>query len=229
MAGYQGQNSKNPTLTERARKNGGFDFNMNSQLQVDANIGDKLKLPINYNTLANFDYENQLKLDYHGQDDEILKLFQAGNVNFSTKGTLIPVAPSLFGIKTQWQFGKLFVTAVLANQRSTRQTLGLQGGSATQSFSLKADEYEENRHFLLAQYFRNHYNGAMKNLPIVNSAVQIQRIEVWVTNRTGATTDTRDIVALMNLGEGGGNTLPDNNANNLSATVLQNPAARNST
>jgi cell surface protein SprA len=82
----------------------------------------------------------------------------------------------------------------LANQRSTRQTLGLQGGSATQRFSLKADEYEENRHFLLAQYFRNHFNEAMKNLPIVNSAVQIQRIEVWVTNRTGATTDTRDIV-----------------------------------
>ena len=111
MAGYQGQNIKNPTLPERARKNGGFDFNMNSQLQVDANIGDKLKLPINYNTLANFDYENKFKLDYHGQDDEIMKLFQAGNVNFTTKGTLIPGAQSLFGIKTQLQFGKLFITA----------------------------------------------------------------------------------------------------------------------
>jgi cell surface protein SprA len=229
LAGYQGQNTKNPTLPERARKNGGFDFNMNSQLQVDANIGDKLKLPINYNTLANFDYENQIKLDYHGQDDEILKLFQAGNINFTTKGTLIPGAQSLFGIKTQLQFGKLFITGALANQRSTRQSLGLQGGSATQRFSLKADEYEENRHFLLAQYFRNHFNEAMKNLPIVNSAIQIQRIEVWVTNRTGATTDTRDIVGLANLGEGGGNTLPDNNANGLYNSLKSNPAARNST
>ena len=43
LAGYQGQNIKNPTLPERARKNGGFDFNMNAQLQVDANIGDKIK------------------------------------------------------------------------------------------------------------------------------------------------------------------------------------------
>ncbi|HEV8286347.1 MAG TPA: cell surface protein SprA [Chitinophagaceae bacterium] len=219
MAGYQGQNSKNPTLPERARKNGGFDFNMNSQLQVDANIGDKLKLPINYNTLANFDYENQLKLDYHGQDDEILKLFQAGNVNFNSKGTLIPGAQSLFGIKTELQFGKLFITTVLANQRSTRQSLGLQGGAATQKFSIKADEYEENRHFLLAQYFRSHFNEAMKKLPIVSSAVQIQRIEVWVTNRTGATTDTRDIVALADLGEGGGNTLPDNAANSLYSNI----------
>jgi len=194
LAGYQGQNIKNPTLPERARKNGGLDFNMNSQLQVDGNIGDKLKLPINYNTLANFDFENQLKLDYHGKDDEIIKQFQLGNVNFTSKGTLIPGAQSLFGIKTQLQFGKLFITTVLANQRSQRQSLGLQGGTAAQDFSIKADEYDENRHFLLAQYFRKNYNKAMKQLPVVNSAVQILKMEVWVTNRNGATTDTRDIV-----------------------------------
>ncbi len=88
LAGYQGQNINNPTLPERARKNGGFDFNMNAQLQVDANIGDKLKLPINYNTLANFDFENQLNLDYQGKDDEIIKQFQLGNVNFTIKGNI---------------------------------------------------------------------------------------------------------------------------------------------
>ena len=175
LAGYQGQNIKNPTLPERARKNGGFDFNMNSQLQVDANIGDKLKLPINYNTLANFNFENQLKLDYKGKDDEIIKIFQAGNTSFASKGTLIPGAQSLFGLKTQLQFGKFFITSVFANQQSQRQTLGLSGGSSLQNFMLKADEYDENRHFLLAQYFRNNYNKAMKQLPVVNSAVQIQR------------------------------------------------------
>ncbi len=236
-AGYQGQNIKNPTLPERARKNGGFDFNMNAQLQVDANIGDKIRLPINYNTLANFDFENQLKLDYQGKDDEILKQFQLGNVSFSNKGTLIPGAQSLFGIKSQMQFGRLYVSSVLASQRAQRQSLGLQGGTASQTFSIRADEYEENRHFLLAQYFRNNYNRAMSNLPVVNSNVQIMRVEVWVTNRTGQTIDTRDVVALMDLGEGDpfysptGNTnlLPDNNTNGLYRTILQTPQSRNST
>ena len=202
LAGYQGQNIKNPTLPERARRNGGFDFNMNSQLQMDAQIGEKLKLPINYNTLANFNFENQLKLDFRGKDDDIVKMFQAGNTSFASKGTLIPGAQSLFGIKTQLQFGKLFITTVLANQQSQRQTMGLQGGSAAQRFSLKADEYDENRHFLMSQYFRSNYNTAMKQLPIVNSKVQVLRVEVWVTNRNGSTTDTRDIVAFMDLGEG---------------------------
>jgi len=238
LAGYQGQNIQNPTLPERARRNGGFDFNMNSQLQVDANIGDKIKLPINYNTLANFNFENQLKLDYRGKDDEVLKIFQAGNTSFASKGTLIPGAQSLFGLKTQLQFGKLFITTVLANQQSQRQTLGLQGGTAAQNFIVRSDEYDENRHFLMGQYFRNNYNTAMRQLPVVNSRIQIQRVEVWVTNRNGTTTDTRDIVGFMDLGEntpyrndiftGTADALPRNDANNLYSTVIGNPNYRNS-
>ncbi|MBS1759174.1 MAG: cell surface protein SprA [Bacteroidetes bacterium] len=236
IAGYNGQKIMNPTLPERARKNGGLDFNMNSQLNVDAKIGDKIKLPINYNTLANFGFENQLKLDYRGQEDDIVKQFTAGNTSFQTKSTLIPGVQSLFGLKTQLQFGKAFFTLVLANQQSQRQSLGLQGGSSTQNFTVKADEYDENRHFLFAQYFRNNFNKAMKNLPIVNSPIQIMKVEVWVTNRNGTTTDTRDVIAFMDLGEtqpyrpalGGGGTMPYNNANGLYGMLMSNPNVRNS-
>src|SRR5690606_13234745 len=197
----QGQRIDNPTLPERARKNGGLDFNMNAQLNVNASIGDKLKFPINYNTLANFDLDNQLKLDYTGGDDEILKRFEAGNVSFPARGTLIPGAQQLFGLKTQLQFGKLYITTVLANQKSQRQQVNLEGGAAAQPFEVKADEYEENRHFLLGQYFKNNYNRLMSNLPAITSPFQILRLEVWVTNRVGTTTETRDIVGLMDIAE----------------------------
>ena len=239
-AGYEGQNVKNPTLPERARKNGNFDFKEDANLSVIANIGDKLKLPINYNTAATFDFENQLKLDYSGTNDEIIKRIEAGNVSFASKGSLIPGAQSLFGIKTQLQFGKLFVTGVLANQRAQRQSLGLQGGSATSIFEIKGNDYEENRHFLLSQYFRNNYNKAMANLPAVNSLVQVLRIEVWVTNRNGSTTDTRDVVALMDLGEKApfqqppvinsqtNLPYPFNDANDLYKKIISNPGSRNS-
>jgi len=238
IAGYQGQNIKNPALPERARRNGGFDFDMNANLSVIGNIGDKLKLPINYNTMANFDFENQLKLDYTGTDDEIIKRIEAGNVSFSSKGSLIPGAQSLFGLKTQLQFGKLFVTGVLANQRASRQSLGLQGGSTNTYFEFKANDYEENRHFLLAQYFRRNYNRAMKDLPVVNSLVQILRLEVWVTNRNGSTTETRDVVGLMDLGEcpafnpsitcSPADSLPRNDANDLYRKMINDPNSRNS-
>ncbi len=200
-AGYQGQNIKNPTLPEAARKNGGFDFNMDANVNIMANIGDKLKLPISYNTQANFDFENQLKLDYKGMDDEILKSVEAGNISFQTKGSLMASVQSLFGIKTQLQFGKLFVTGAIASQRSQRQSLTLQGGGLNQVINKRLDDYEENKNFLLAQYFRNNYNKAMSTLPVVSSQVQILRLEVWVTNRSGATTNTRSVVGLMDLAE----------------------------
>ncbi|MEO7311978.1 MAG: cell surface protein SprA [Chitinophagaceae bacterium] len=201
LAGYQGQNTKNPTLPENARKYGTFDFNMDAQFNVNANIGDKLKLPIAYNTLANFDFENQLKLDYVGKEDEIIRLLQAGNISFANKGTLMPGAQALFGLKTGLQFGKVGITMAVANQKSQRQTQAYQGGAATQIFEKKLDDYDENRHFLLSQYFRDNYNRVMSKLPVAQSQVNVLRLEVWVTNRNGATTDSRDVVGFMDLGE----------------------------
>lgn len=238
-AGYQGQNIKNPTLPERARKNGGFDFNMNAQVNVNASIGDKLKFPINYNTLANFGQDNQLKLDYSGMDDEIIKRLEAGAVQFPSRSTFIPGAQQLFGIKSQLQFGRLNVTAVLANQKSQRQSVNLQGGAAAQPIEFKADDYEENRHFLLGGYFKDNYNKVLAKLPAITTPVQLLRLEVWVTNRNGSTTNTRDVVGLMDLGERNtylqpplvnnlnNSDLPSNGTNDLYSNIIGNSNNRN--
>ena len=238
-AGYQGQNIKNPTLPEAARQNGGFDFNMNANVNIMANIGDKLKLPISYNTLANFDFENQLKLDYRGKSDEIIKSFEAGTISFQSKSSLMSSVQSLFGVKTQLQFGKLFVTAAIANQRSQRQSLTLEGGGLNQVINKRMDDYEENKHFLMAQFFKEDYNKTMQTLPFVNSQVQILRLEVWVTNRSGTTINTRGVVGFMDLGEGtpyntnvqslGTGRLPQNGSNDLYAFLTSdNENNRNS-
>jgi hypothetical protein len=234
--GYQGQNIKNPVLVEQARKNGGFDFDMNINMNVTGKIGDKLKLITNYNTQSTFDFENQIKLEYTGYDDEIIKKIEAGNVSFPLRSSLISGVQSLFGIKTQLQFGRLTVTSVLSNQRSQKQNLMLKGGTQVQDFTIRADEYEDNRHFLLAQFFRDTFNYAMSNLPIIRSLSYINRIEVWVTNKTGATTNTRDVVGLMDLGEYRPYNpniqvmtsvrQPDRGTNNLYSQLAGDPAAR---
>ncbi|MGX5820465.1 T9SS outer membrane translocon Sov/SprA [Chitinophaga lutea] len=236
--GYQGQNVKNPVLVERARKNGGFDFDIDINMNVTGKIGEKLKLITNYNTQSTFDFENQVKLEYTGYQDEIIKKIEAGNVSFPLSSTLIPGVQSLFGVKTQLQFGRLTVTSVLSNQRSQKQNMVLRGGNATTDFVKRADEYEDNRHFLLAQFFRDTFNYAMANLPVIRSQVYINRIEVWVTNKTGATTNTRDIVGLMDIAEYDPfnssitvlttNHLPDRGTNDLYGNIISDPASRNS-
>ena len=239
-AGYQGQKVDNPTLPEAARSNGGFDFNENANVNVNANIGDKMKLPIMYNTQSTFDFENQLKLEYSGTTDEILKKIEGGNINFTTKSTLIPSVQSLFGIKAQLQFGKLFVTAAIANQRAATQSVTLQGGAASQTFDLKSSAYDANRDFLLAQYFKNNYNKVMSTAPVMTSPINIVRMEVWVTNRQGATLNNRIVVGLADLGENqpyntaivkpvGNSVLPSNGSNTLYGAVSTNPAFRDIT
>jgi len=233
------QNIQNPTLPQRAQKYGRFDFGMDMNINLLATVGDKLKLNISNNTKATFDYQNIQRLEYTGKEDEIIKKIEAGNISFPLKSNLINGVQSLFGLKTQLQFGRLWVTAALAQQRSKRQSLTIQGGSQTQQFAIKADDYEENRHFLLAQYFYNNYDKALQNFPVINSQVTINKIQVWVTNKVGATEGVRTVYAFMDMGEGTPhnpafmgavrnvpNGLPDNSANAVYSRLQQNPGAR---
>ena len=230
------QNIKNPTLVQRAQKYGVFDFDMQMNINLLATVGDKLKLNISNNTKATFDYQNVQKLEYTGKEDEIIKKIEAGNVSFPLKSNLINGVQSLFGLKTQLQFGRLWVTGVISQQKSKRQSLTVQGGSQTQQFAIKADEYEDNKHFLLSQYFYGNYNNALKSFPVINSQVNINKIEVWVTNRTGAVDNVRDVLAFTDLGENKPflatltnptkPAFPDNRTNLLYDQLMQNPNGR---
>lgn len=233
------QNIKNPTLPIRAQKYGVFDFDMQMNINLLATVGDKLKLNISNNTKATFDYQNIQKLDYNGKEDEMLKKIEAGNVSFPLKSSLINGVQSLFGLKTQLQFGKLWVTGVVSQQKSQRKSLTIQGGAQNQQIAIKAANYEENRNFLLGHYFRDRYNLALEKFPLINSAVVINKVEVWVTNRTGAVSGVRDILCLMDLGEadpfnkalanGGGGIprgLPTNQSNRLYSQLQIDPTGR---
>jgi len=191
-----------PALDVRQRKTTNFDFDMKIQMNVLAKIGDKIEFKANYNTEASFDFENTLKLKYEGDEDEIIQLIEAGNVSLPLRSTLISGSQSLFGVKTELQFGKTHVTAVFSQQQSETQNITVQGGAQTNRFQLTALDYEANKHFFLSQAFRGLYESALGDLPIITSDVNITKVEVWVTNIGAATQENRNIVAFTDLGEG---------------------------
>ena len=233
-------NNENPTISENLRKTTTFDFEEQIMMDVTGNIGDKIKLGVRYNTEATFDFENQTKLEYVGKEDEIIKRIEAGNVTLPLPGALITGSQSLFGIKTELQFGKLTVTSVFSQQKGETKTIEVKGGAQTQQFEIKADEYDANRHFFLSQYFRDRYDKALEELPIVNSPVSITKIEVWITNKVNDNEENRNILALLDLGERGDNIFaseglvtarynknyPDNYTNNLYDLVYNQSTER---
>ena len=200
--GIQSNKIENPAIPERQRRQTAFDFDQRIQLDVVGNIGDKLKIGTNYNTEALFDFENEMKLEYNGYEDDIIKKIELGNVNMPLTGSLITGSQSLFGAKTELQFGRLTVTSVISQQRGERKEIESSGGAQTIDFNISADSYEENKHFLLSQYFRDQYDVAMRGAPIIASTANITRIEVWVTNvNMNSTENIRNIVAFQDLGE----------------------------
>lgn len=196
------KNIDNPSLPIRRRKTTTMDFDEKINLNMTGKVGDKVNLGLNYNTDATFDFDSQnMKLKYDGKEDEIIKLVEAGNVSFPSNSSLIQGATSLFGIRTDLQFGKLKLQLVASQKKSSSKSVSSKGGKQTTAFELDAANYEENRHFFLSHFFRTHYDAWMKTLPSVRSGVNITRVEIWVTNKTGSTNNTRDIVALTDLGE----------------------------
>lgn len=193
--------TENPALPERQRRISTFDFDEKIQFNVVGKIGDKLKLTTNYNTEATFDFENQMKLEYTGYEDEIIKKIEAGNVSLPLNGSLITGSQSLFGVKTALQFGKLTVTSVISQEKGKKSEVNVQGGAQTNTFEVEASNYESNKHFFLSQYFFDNYDQALANFPVVNSGVTITRMEVWVTNRTSTVDNTRNIIGFADLGE----------------------------
>jgi cell surface protein SprA len=202
-ATFEGQLNKNdnPLFTAAQRDQFNFNFDQQMQLNVAGTIGTNLTIATNYNTNAQFQFDNQVKIDYKGKDDDIVQEIQAGTISMPLNTTLITGVQALFGVKTKLKFGKLNVTAIASQQRSQSKTITITNGSEQGNFNLTANAYDANKHYFLAQYFRNNYDAALANRPLISSNVNITKIEVWVTNTISATTNSRDVLAFQDLGE----------------------------
>ena len=238
--GLKSNSTNNPALPVSQRKKTYFDFQQKIQANITATVGDKMRFNMSYNTGATFDFDSKnLKLAYEGKEDEIIKNIEAGNVSMTTGSSLIRGSAALFGIKTKLQFGKLTATALVSQQNSETQTVSSKGGSQTSEFYITADKYDQNRNFFLSHYFRDHYDEWCSTFPVVSSGMQINRIEVWITNKRNNYNESRHIMAFMDVGEGDeihicnphwigtGAGMPANNSNNLLSEIKENyPDAR---
>ena len=200
-AGGRFNTNENPALTLRQQSVGDFIFDQSMNVNLTGQVGTKLKLAFNYDTKASFDFDNQMKFDYAGQETDILRKLDLGNVSLPLGNSLVQGGQNLFGVKAQMQFGRLGVTAVAATVRGTADEVRVQNGAQSRQFELKASQYERDKHFFLSQYFRERYDQALRNLPTVQSGVQVTQLEVYVTNDNRTTASLRNVVALMDLAE----------------------------
>ena len=225
--GLQHSFRDDPSRSERNKRHTDFVFDQDIQLNVMAKIGDKINFNINKNTKATFNYQDKLDLKYQGKEDEIIQLLEAGNVSFPLNSTLITGTQQLFGVKSKLKFGNTTISSIVSYQESESQNITVQGGAQANEFSLSCLDYEENRHFFLSQYFRDQYEAALSTLPTVTSSINITKIEVWITNTNTTTQNTRNILALNDLGEGKDAWIYSDEVSPTNSTVFPRNAANN--
>ncbi|MEQ9405430.1 MAG: cell surface protein SprA [Cyclobacteriaceae bacterium] len=200
--GARFQRLDNPSIPRRQQRNGGFNFDQQISMNVVGKVGEKLAITANFDNNNTFDFQNNLKVEYTGYEEDIIKKIEIGNVSMPVSNSLMSGAQSLFGIKTELQFGKLWVTAVASQKRGRNETLTIDGGFQGREFEIQGSDYDENRHFFLGHFFRENYERWLATVPQITSGVNVNQVEVYVLNLNNETQTTRNIVALMDLGEG---------------------------
>ncbi|MGF1637756.1 MAG: cell surface protein SprA, partial [Cyclobacteriaceae bacterium] len=244
--GGRWQRIQNPSIPIRQQRNGGFEFDQQISMNVVGKIGEKLAITSNFDNNNSFDFQNSLKVEYTGFEEDIIQKIEIGNVSLPLKNSLISGAQNLFGVKTQLRFGNLWVTAIASTQRGTNDVIevstGLDGGQGKE-FEVRASNYDDNRHFFLGHFFRDNYENWLRNIPQVLSGVNINinNVEVYIINRQNNTQTLRNFAAFMDLGEARVIYRPDqwrdptvepirptaNNANRLYSTLNADPNLRN--
>ncbi len=203
--GVQYQKIENPQIPIRQQRNGGFEFDQQINLSVVGKVGEKLSVTTNFDNNNSFDFQNNMKVEYTGFKEDILKKLEIGNVSLPLNNSLITGSQNLFGVKAQMQFGKLFVTTLATTQRGKQSSIKVQGSTngAAQGrpFEIVGSNYDDNRHFFLGQFFRDNFEDWLGTLPQITSGVNITRVEVYLLNRQNDTQTTRNVVGFMDLGE----------------------------
>ncbi len=230
--GLKYNKTDNPMLAEELRTDLTFDFEERIQMNVTGKIGENLSLKLSYDTEASFEFENEMNIKYQGNEDDIIQRIEAGNVSLPLTGTLIQGSQNLFGLLAETKFGKLNITTLFSQQKSETKNITVEGGAQKRYFDVEANEYDDNRHYFLAHYFRQVYEDALKDFPVIQTSVVVTQLEVWVLNKNSNVEDTRNIVALTDLAEDPGEPHPDmawpkNEVNPLYEDLILDPSIRN--
>ena len=164
-------------------------FSQNIQLNVSARIGDKFRLGTDWNTMRQFEFDNRFKIGYEGYDDDIIKLVELGNVQLPTNSAFISGSQALFGARSDFQFGPLFLKAVASQRRAERRFLRANSGAARSRFVLRAYDYAENHYFLDTAYkaLYRQYWQLTTPVPVPAGPLLVKEIEVYES-----TADVRD-------------------------------------
>ncbi len=136
-----------------------FEFDETQQIVVQGKVGDRVNVDLNYNSERDFDWENNIRINYTGTEDEIVQKIEAGNISLSLPSTQFVTfsgqSKGLFGIKSLLKLGPVNVTSIASIERTKKQKQKFEEGAEAQEQAIPDYQYRRNQYFFVDRLFRD--------------------------------------------------------------------------
>ncbi len=164
--------------------NTNFKMTQTQRFTVTGRIGEKVTVNVDQDSERAFDFDNNIKLNYRGFEDEIIQSIEAGNISLSLPATRFVTFSGkntgLFGVKMKMQLGDLHVTTIASQEKGESQRLKIGGGATEGKQRIEDYRYKRFTYFFLDDFFRRQYrNYSEKWVHMYDPARAIKRIEVY--------------------------------------------------
>lgn len=177
-------------------------FNQDIRVNVSAKIGDKLKFGTDWNTRRTFDYDNKFKIAYVGETDDIVKRVEVGNVSLDLNSALIGGGQALFGVRSDYQFGPLFIKTIFSQRRGQRKSVDVRGGLSKTPFYIRAYDYAQNHFFIDEAYkavYNEYFSQSTPVIPRNASHLRVKEFEVWEATNNIQDVHSASSIAIADL------------------------------
>ncbi|MCB2212628.1 cell surface protein SprA [bacterium] len=181
--GLRRETSDQVVTTQTDQANYNFKIDQTQQFRIVGKVGDKVSVEIDQDSERVFEFENNVKLEYTGYEDEIIQSIEAGNVSLTLPGTQLATLTAknegLFGFKTVSKVGALSITTIASLQNGEKNKLSYTGGSESQTKRVNDIDYVTNQYFFLDPVYRETFPTFTLDYVRQAQQAEISNLEVY--------------------------------------------------
>ena len=136
-----------------------IEFDQRQNLNIEGKVGDRITVLMDQDSERDFDWENNIRISYQGEEDDIIQKVEAGNISLSLPATQYVTFSGqnkgLFGLKGISKIGPVDITSIASIEQTKKEQQRYSGGSEAKSTKIKDYEYVKNQYFFVHEWFRN--------------------------------------------------------------------------
>ena len=178
-------------LAENAA-NYNFRIDQSQRFTIVGQVGDKVSVRVDQDSERLFEFQNAIKLEYTGYEDEIIQKIEAGNVNLSLTGTRLAAFSAqnqgLFGVKTQLRVGPLELTSIASLEKGEKNKIPVSSGATQTSQLISNTSPRLNTYFFVDEIYRENFRYFRSDMAHVNQtttlADSISQFELYRSTST---------------------------------------------